>query len=182
MLFLGIYSRLFSKKFIYSHKNNILSFIKKNKKEEKMRKKAQFAMEYLLVVAFSIVLTIPLIWYLYVGYEGVRQDVHVEQLAEVARELAFQSEKVYYQGPGSRSVLIASFPQGVTEAKVVRGGLSNAGTIEITLEGHGTINYGVYVPLCEKSDDYYDLETFSGPRNIRIIANVSTGCIYYNVD
>ena len=151
-----------------------------------MSKKAQFAMEYMLVVAFSVVLTIPLIWYLYVGYEGVRQDVHVEQLAEVARELSFQSEKVYYQGPGSRSVLIASFPQGVTEAKVHRGGHKKAGTVQISLEGHGTINYGVYVPLCKKDnnadDDYYVLKTFSGPRNIRIIANVTSGCIYYDVD
>ncbi|MFP4567373.1 MAG: hypothetical protein ACLFN8_00360 [Candidatus Woesearchaeota archaeon] len=135
-------------------------------------RKAQFAMEYMLVVAFSIVLMIPLVWYLYQGYDDLRGDVNVEHLVEVAREVSFQAEKLFYQGPGSRTIISAYFPQGVTKAHINRTG-QNYGVIEFELEGFaGTIYSTIQASIC----DHVALPTFSGPHNIEIITN-SSGCI-----
>lgn len=137
-------------------------------------RRAQFAMEYLLVVAFSVMLTIPLIWYLFQGYNDMTKDVHVEQLSEVAREVAFQAEKVFYQGPGSRSVISAYFPPGVTNANITKSG--NGAWIEFELDGFvGNIESYIAADVCGD----YVLGTFSGPHKIRVVANSSTGCIAF---
>lgn len=146
-----------------------------------MRKKAQFAMEYLLVVGFSVALTIPLIWYLYVGYEDTSRSVNIEQLSEVARELAFQSEKVYYQGPGSRSVVIAHFPEGVEEFKIENHTHQerNFGIITFEYSGFdGTIERVFEAYVCNE----YSIKDIGGAHNIKIISNLSTGCIFYESD
>jgi hypothetical protein len=141
-------------------------------------RRAQFAMEYLLVVAFSVMLTIPLIWYLFQGYNDMARDVGVEQLSEVARELAFQAEKVYYQGPGSRSLVSAHFPSGVINASITQTADSRA-WIEFEVDGFaGTIESFINAHVCED----YQLKTFSGPHTIKVIANASTGCIMFIED
>lgn len=135
-------------------------------------KKAQFAMEYMLVVAFSVVLMIPLIGYLYKGYDDMQTDVDVEHLSEVARELSFQAEKIYYQGPGSKTTIATHFPQRV-ELATIKNITSNHGSIEFQLQGfQGTIFKTINADICKE----YDLQTFSGPHNIEIIAN-NTGCL-----
>ena len=137
-------------------------------------KKAQFAMEYLLVVAFSVMLTIPLVWYLFQGYNEMARDVGVEQLSEVARELSFQAERVYYQGPGSRSLVSAHFPAGVTSA-VINKTNDNA-WVEFKVEGFvGSIESFINAEVC---DTYY-LKTFSGPHTIRIVSNATSGCVMF---
>ena len=138
-------------------------------------KKAQFAMEYLMVVGFSILLTIPLVWYLYQGYDDMKQDVNVEHLAEVAREISFQIEKVFYQGPGSRTTISVYFPQGVTLANINRlDDASNFGWIDFEIERFpGTITHTINARICQN----VSLKQFSGPHNIIISTNITTGCV-----
>jgi hypothetical protein len=139
-------------------------------------KNAQFAMEYLLVVAFSVILTVPLIWYLFQGYDNLKQDVNIEHLVEVSREISFQAEKIFYQGPGSRTIISAYFPQGITSVTINKTE-HNYGWIDFELEGFdGTITRTINARIC----DHTQLPTFSGPHNLEIIANSSSGCIIIN--
>ncbi len=136
-------------------------------------KKAQFAMEYMLVVAFSVVLMIPLVGYLYTGYDDMQQDVNVEHMAEVAREISFQAEKIYYQGPNSRTTINAYFPRGVEFANISSFETTNYGGVEFQIQGFkGTIFRTINAKICGD----YTLPTFSGPHNIEIIAN-NSGCL-----
>lgn len=135
-------------------------------------KKAQFAMEYMLVVAFSVLLMIPLVGYLYKGYDDMHESVDVEHLSEVAREISFQAEKVYYQGPNSRTIISAYFPRGVKFVNITRFDEKH-GSIEFKVQGfEGTIFRTINANICNN----YTLDTFSGPHNIEIIAN-NTGCL-----
>ena len=81
-------------------------------------------MEYLLVVGFSLLLIIPLIVVINDEYHLQKQDVDTEHLSSIAREIAYQSEKIYYQGAPSTTTITASFPQGVTMARVEEQGIS----------------------------------------------------------
>lgn len=80
--------------------------------------KAQFAMEYLLVVGFSLVIIVPVIGLLYQEYDQNRTDVRVEHLTELSREIVFQAEKVYYQGAPSRVVIETYIPPGTTRFEI----------------------------------------------------------------
>ena len=70
-------------------------------------------MEYLLVVGFSLVIVVPTVALLYHEYDQNRTQVRVEHLTELSREIAFQAEKMYYQGSPSRVTVEAYFPPGI---------------------------------------------------------------------
>lgn len=92
-------------------------------------------MEYLLVVGFSLLIIIPLALILNEEYALHKQDVHAEHLSEVAREIAYQAEKLYYQGAPSTTTITVSFPSGVTSANVTKG------SIEFSLESSSITIY-----------------------------------------
>lgn len=81
-------------------------------------RRAQFAMEYLLVVGFSLFLIVPAVALLHQSYAEQKVDIHLEQLTEVARQLAYESERIYYQGAPSRTSIEVYFPAGLEYARV----------------------------------------------------------------
>jgi hypothetical protein len=76
-----------------------------------MRVKAQVAMEYLMIVGFSLLLLIPLLA-LFSGTFSSDQTFLLTQSAEVSREIISASEQTFYQGPGSKQVLTINIPRG----------------------------------------------------------------------
>ena len=73
-------------------------------------------MEYLLVVGFSLLIIVPLILILNTSYQQQAEDVHLEQLSSIAKELAYQADKLSFQGAPAQTTLQATFPQHVEEA------------------------------------------------------------------
>ena len=84
-------------------------------------KKGQFAMEYFLVVGFSLVIITPMIFLLYSEYGSTRTEVQYEHLVELSREIIFQAEKLYYQGPPSQTTMQAYFPPGIINMTIFNG-------------------------------------------------------------
>ncbi len=122
-------------------------------------RKAQFAMEYLLVVAFSVVIILPIIHFLYQEYDDNRSEVHTEHMVEVGRELVYQAERIYYQGAPSRTSVEAYFPPGLDMANIN----STHSFIEFSFDG------GYDPPLIvSKVPINGSLRLFSGPHTIML--------------
>lgn len=131
--------------------------------------KAQFAMEYLLVVGFSLVIVIPVIGLLYQEYDQNRTDVRVEHLTELAREIVFQAEKVYYQGAPSRVVIETYIPPGTSRFEI------KPCSVEFDLSSASSSIYAD-TKLCRSpTDERFDAHAYndpvSGKRFIIIEAN-----------
>lgn len=75
--------------------------------------KGQFAMEYLLVIGFSIVLLLPLISLIYGEFSDIQEEINEFELTEAINELIFQIERINEAGVNSKNTVIVSFPAGV---------------------------------------------------------------------
>ena len=75
--------------------------------------RAQFAMEYILVAAFSLLIILPVTAILYHEYDQNRTQVAVEHLSEVSRTIVYKAENIYMQGAPSKTSFEVYFPQGV---------------------------------------------------------------------
>jgi hypothetical protein len=120
--------------------------------------KAQFAMEYMLVVAFSLALLLPVTSLIYDEYQKSREEVNAEHLTEVTRELVYQAERVYFQGAPSTMTVTVTLPNGV-ESFIV-----SEHSIDIKLMDN---------PISIYADTTVDLApavlyNFSGPHNLAI--------------
>ena len=85
-------------------------------------------MEYLLVIGFSLAIILPVTALLYHEYQQNKTDLYLDHLSELSRELAFQAEKLSYQGAPATTTITASLPPGVTAATI------HEHSIEFTLE------------------------------------------------
>ncbi|MFP4524622.1 MAG: hypothetical protein ACLFO2_04920 [Candidatus Woesearchaeota archaeon] len=91
-------------------------------------RRGQFAMEYLLVIGFSLLLILPITVVMFQSYQSHKQDIHIDHLSSLAEEIAYQSEKLYYQGAPATTTIVASIPEGVNRTEV------SGTTIEFYLE------------------------------------------------
>ncbi len=114
--------------------------------------KGQFAMEYFLVVGFSLVIITPMIFLLYSEYGSTRTEVQYEHLVELSREIIFQAEKLYYQGPPSQTTMQAYFPPGILEMTIFDDGSILGAYLEFAIEDSpGQVSQWSRVPI--KIDD-----------------------------
>ncbi len=120
-------------------------------------RRAQFAMEYLLVIAFSVVIILPVINYLYQEYDANRSEVYLDQMHQFSNELVFQAEKIYYQGFPSKTIVSAYFPPGIKSIIIN----SSANFIEVLFDND--FNPPIVISRVPISGS---LKTFSGPHNV----------------
>ena len=114
-------------------------------------------MEYLLVIGFSLLILIPITAFLFDSYQSQKEDIHVDHLSSLAQELAYQAEKIYYQGAPATTTVVATLPPNVERA-VVQGMV-----IEFFLEGAGQSIYAdASVPL------EGEIGTFQGKHTITL--------------
>lgn len=117
-------------------------------------------MEYLLVIGFSLVILIPVTALLYEEYNNNKEDVYIEHLNELAREIAFQSERIYYLGAPSKTTIDAFFPPNLEYISIDKH------TITFKLHNVNTI-ISQDVPILLQGS----LQTFQGPHKITLQVN-----------
>jgi uncharacterized protein (UPF0333 family) len=81
--------------------------------------KAQISMEYMLVIAFSLLMILPII--LIYGME--RQSVNVEitsrQVENIAKKVVDSAETVYYLGKPAKTTLKVYMPQRIENIQII---------------------------------------------------------------
>lgn len=82
-------------------------------------KKAQFAAEYLIVVAIGMAVLVPAVYFIY-GYTTTQaDDVIYTSINDIGNKITDTAEQVYYMGPPSRFTITATMPDKITRMYIL---------------------------------------------------------------
>ncbi len=80
--------------------------------------KSQVSIEYMLVMGFAALITIPLVMIYYSYSSDTSESVSSTQAMQVARKIVDASESVYYLGKPSQTTLKLNFPDKIQSINV----------------------------------------------------------------
>ena len=78
-----------------------------------MNLKSQVSVEYMLVMGFAALMTVPLLVIYYTYSSDSSESVAASQALQAARRIVDASESVYYLGSPSQTILKLSFPDRI---------------------------------------------------------------------
>ncbi|HLG24187.1 MAG TPA: hypothetical protein VI564_04645 [Candidatus Nanoarchaeia archaeon] len=78
-----------------------------------MRKKSQVSTEYMMIIGFATVISLPLLIIYYDFTSSSRDSVSANQALQIARNIVDASESVYYLGKPSQTILKVNIPNNV---------------------------------------------------------------------
>lgn len=87
-------------------------------KKMKSSRKAQVAMEYMILVGFLVVITIPLILVYNTQYKGTNIQIISNQADQIGQKIVDTAESVYYLGQPSKTTLKVYMPQQIENVVV----------------------------------------------------------------
>ena len=64
-------------------------------------------------MGFTLVLLIPTILLFATESEHIKSDIAISQASQIAREIAYKAEEMYYQGEPSKTTLKVNIPRGI---------------------------------------------------------------------
>jgi uncharacterized protein (UPF0333 family) len=82
------------------------------------QKKAQIAMEYLMIMGFVLAALSPLIVVYYVYTQGSTEELTASQLSKIAKEVVDSAEEVYYLGEPSQISMRVYVPGKLEGAQI----------------------------------------------------------------
>lgn len=75
--------------------------------------KSQVSLEYLMIIGFAVLITIPLLLIYFSQYSSTNDLVSTSQALQIARLIVDSSESVYYLGEPSQTTLKLNFPDNI---------------------------------------------------------------------
>lgn len=140
------------------------------KKEVNFRSKAQFSMEYLLMMGFTLMLLIPTIILFASESNNIKSDMGLSQITQITIKLSEKAEEMYYQGSPSRTTVKASFPEHIENITIsgkdivfyYRNSDNTLQTIvqtcQINVTGNLSVSKGIHFILIKSEGDYVSIE------------------------
>ena len=133
-----------------------------------MQLRSQVSVEYMLVMGFATLLTIPLLLIYYTYSADSTDAVATGQALQIARKITDASESVYYLGKPSQTTLKLNFPEGiqstnVSTKEVVFKIKTQAGVTEVVqvspvnMSGTLPISAGIHVITVKAEDGYVQI-------------------------
>ncbi len=133
-----------------------------------MQLRSQVSVEYMLVMGFAALLTIPLLLIYHTYSADSIDSVATSQALQIARKIIDASESVYYLGKPSQTTLKLNFPDGihstnVSGKEVVFKIKTQAGVTEIVqvspvnMSGTLPISAGIHVVTVKADDGYVQI-------------------------
>ena len=80
--------------------------------------KSQVSVEYMLVMGFATLMTLPLLLIYYTYYSDSSDSVATSQALQIARKIVDSSESVYYLGKPSQTTLKLNFPDKIASTSL----------------------------------------------------------------
>lgn len=125
--------------------------------------KSQVSVEYMLVMGFAALMTVPLLMIYYTYSADTADSVAISQSMQIARKVVDASESVYYLGKPSQTTLKFNFPDRIqstslSNREVVIKVKTQAGVTDIVqvsavnITGTLPTSQGIHV-LTIKADD-----------------------------
>lgn len=106
------------------------------------RKHAQVAMEYLIIIGFVAIITLPLVIIFQTHSKETTAEIASGQVYQISKRIADGAETVYYLGEPSKLTIKTYFPEGINSVSI--------GNNEIVFKiktGNGDDEVVVYTPI-----------------------------------
>ena len=131
-------------------------------------KRAQVSVEYMLIMGFAALITIPLllIYYTYTSDSG--DTVAAGQALQIARSIVDSSESVYYLGKPSQTTLKLNFPSSIQSANLsnkevlfkikMQNGVTDIFQVSsVNLSGSLPTTQGIHIITVKAQDGYVQI-------------------------
>ncbi len=82
--------------------------------------KAQVSTEYLIMVGFALLLTVPTVIIFFTQSTQNVEQVNSIQARQIARKIVDNAEKIYYLGEPSVTTIKVAMPRGIDSIKISR--------------------------------------------------------------
>ena len=130
-----------------------------------MKKLAQASFELLVVLGFSLTLSILAAGYYIMYSQEATDSLNQAQLDKVFNEVMNEASRVYFAGNGNRITLEATIPDGINEIVIENG----------TTTGGVSFNY---INISDVGDGGDIIESLYFPEELFIYLNCSISCSY----
>jgi len=87
----------------------------------RIKKEAQISVEYMIIIGFVTIITIPLIIIYYTFTQESGDEINSVQIQQIARNIISAAESVYYLGEPSQTTLKVNMPGNVVLANLSAG-------------------------------------------------------------
>ena len=130
--------------------------------------KSQVSVEYMLVMGFAALMTLPLLIIYYTYSSDSSESVATSQALQVARRIVDASESVYYLGSPSQTTLKLNFPDRIYSTNLsnkelvlkikTRNGLTDVVQVSaVNMSGALPTSQGVHVITITAQDNYVQI-------------------------
>jgi len=132
------------------------------------KKEAQVSVEYMFLIGFVTVITIPLIIISQSFIQESGEDITSTQIQQVAKKIVDSAESVYYLGEPSQTTLRVNIPNNIILAnisnyEVVFKMKTKAGNVDlvqsssVNITGSLPVNKGTYRILLKAKSDHVEV-------------------------
>jgi len=138
--------------------------------ERKSLKKGQSSMEYLILLAFIMGITLVLVLLFQTYSQETMDTIRMKQLDQVARKIIDSAEKVYYLGEPSKITVKANLPANVKSVHIgnkeiyfivstAQGDNELVYATKINVTGTIPVNEGIYEIKVESKGNYVQISS-----------------------
>ena len=138
-------------------------------------KKAQVSVEYMFLIGFATLITIPLIIIYQSFIQDSREEIASVQIIEISKKVIDAAESVYYLGEPSQTTLRVNIPHNIVAVDLEGGSLetgyyevifnisTKSGIVEIVqnsavnITGSLPINKGTYTITVKAKSDHVNV-------------------------
>jgi uncharacterized protein (UPF0333 family) len=147
-------------------KDVVNGFLKKSLKKIK----AQVSMEYMILVGFLVVITIPLILVYNTQYRGTSQQIISNQADQIGQKIADTAESIYYLGQPSKTTLKIYMPQQINQTLIMnnsivfyilwKGGTSEVVKVsDVPVQGSISSSSGIHYITLQSVGSYVNISS-----------------------
>jgi len=133
-----------------------------------MDPKSQVSVEYMLVMGFATLMTLPLLLIYYTYSSDSSESVATSQALQVARRIVDASESVYYLGSPSQTTLKLTFPDRIYSTNLsskelvfkikTRNGITDIVQVSaVNMSGNLPTSQGIHVITITAQDNYVQI-------------------------
>ena len=132
--------------------------------------KSQVSVEYMLVMVFAALITLPLLLIYYTYSADSTEFVATSQAMQIARKIVDSSESVYYLGKPSQTTLKLYFPDGIQSTNLssrevvfkvkIRQGIAEIVQVSsVNMSGSLPTTQGIHIVTIKAQDGYVQINS-----------------------
>lgn len=104
-----------------------------------MKKRGQLSMEYMLIMSFALLMTIPLLIIFFEQSSSAKDQINSGRAAQIGREIVDNAERVYYLGEPTTTTLKVNMPENINQIMITSRELTlrietGSGLTDVTIE------------------------------------------------